>query len=83
MLGQQVEKLRAFFYTLCLSSVTQTIASVVLKHTVEYKDTIAAIISERERMYQKVKEFKKLTYIHQMRISCLEEVKKRFVACNV
>ena len=61
MLGQQVEKLRDLFIPYALSSVTQTIASVVLKHTVEYKDTIAAIISERERMYQKVKEFKKLT----------------------
>ena len=61
MLGQQVEKLRDLFIPYALSSVTQTIASVVLKHTVEYKDTIAAIISERERMYQEVKEFKKLT----------------------
>mgnify|MGYP001135670033 CR=1 FL=1 len=56
-----VEKLRDLFIPYALSSVTQTIASVVLKHTVEYKDTIAAIISERERMYQEVKEFKKLT----------------------
>ena len=61
MLGQQVEKLRDLFIPYALSSVTQTIASVVLKHADAYKDNMATIISERERMYQEVKEFKKLT----------------------
>ena len=61
MLGQQVEKLRDLFIPYALSSVTQTIASVVLKHADAYKDNMATIISERERMYQEVKGFKKLT----------------------
>ena len=61
MLGQQVEKLRDLFIPYALSSVTQTIASVVLKHADAYKDNMATIISERERMYQEEKEFKKLT----------------------
>ena len=61
MISSQVEKLSALFITYALSSVTQTIASVVLRHADEYKDTIATIISERERMYQEVKEFKQLT----------------------
>ena len=61
MISSQVEKLSALFIPYALSSVTQTIASVVLRHADEYKDTIATIISERERMYQEVKEFKQLT----------------------
>ena len=47
MLGQQVEKLRDLFIPYALSSVTQTIASVVLKHADAYKENIATIISER------------------------------------
>ena len=48
MISSQVEKLSALFIPYALSSVTQTIASVVLRHADEYKDTIATIISEKE-----------------------------------
>lgn len=93
MLGQQVEKLRDLFIPYALSSVTQTIASVVLKHADAYKDNMATIISERERMYQEVKEFKKLTIYpsnanflfgrSEKKICCLKCLKKRILRFEI
>ena len=62
MISRQVEKLSSLFIPYALSSVTQAIACVVLKHANEYKDKIQDVIDERERIYQKVKDYKKLTF---------------------
>ena len=62
MISSQVEKLAPLFIPYALSSVTQTIASVVLRHADAYKSNIATIISERERMYQEVKDYKKMNF---------------------
>ena len=62
MISRQVEKLAPLFIPYALSSVTQTIASVVLKHANEYVDKIQNVITERERVYQEVKDYTKLVF---------------------
>ena len=62
MISSQVEKLAPLFIPYALSSVTQTIASVVLRHADAYKANIAAIISERERVYREVKDYKTISF---------------------
>ena len=62
MISSQVEKLAPLFIPYALSSVTQTIASVVLRHADAYKSNIATIISERERMYREVKDYKTISF---------------------
>lgn len=60
LIGQQIEQLASKFVPYALSSVTQTIASVVLKHADIYEDKIKKVISERERMYTSLKEYKNI-----------------------
>ena len=62
VISSQVEKLAPLFIPYALSSVTQTIASVVLRHADAYKSNIATIISERERMYREVKDYKTISF---------------------
>lgn len=61
MIGQQVETLSSLFVPYALSSVTQTIACTILKHADAYKEKIADVITERERMYGIIKALKKIT----------------------
>ncbi len=49
MISSQVEKLAPLFIPYALSSVTQTIASVVLRHADAYKANIAAIIFRKRK----------------------------------
>lgn len=57
LIGQQVENLSSLFVPYALSSVTQAIACVVLKHENEYQTLIQQTIAERERVYGIVKDF--------------------------
>lgn len=62
MMGQRVEKMRLHFIPYALSSVTQAIACVVLQHADVYKIKIQNVISERERVYQEVKQYEKVDF---------------------
>lgn len=61
LIGQQIEQLASKFVPYALSSVTQTIAMVALKHVDEYREKVEKTISERERMYSCLKDFKNIS----------------------